>query len=133
MGDDGPTDAVINMYMCTREKSGCLPTSYLHESSIHGLGDHRLGQATADRCLLDLTCVPHQHVARTCHDGTSFWSTASPVTMVRSAMNPEFFRSDGFHEFDTVLHSKVQSLLLNTPKYADMRPTPGRQGKGGGG
>ena len=40
--------------------------------------------------------------------------------MTRSAMNPGFFRADGFHEFDTVLHAKLQNLLLDTPKYAVM-------------
>jgi hypothetical protein len=59
-------------------------------------------------------------VPRTCADGKSFTSAASPTTMTRSAMNPGFFRArDGFHEFDTVLNSKLQNLLL-TPKYADM-------------
>jgi len=109
------------MYTWTREGSARLPTSYLHGSLIRGFGDHGLGQATADRCLPALKCVPHQHVARTCGDGTSFTSAAIPTTMTRSAMNPGFFRAaDGFHEFDTVLHSKVQSLLLNTPQYAVM-------------
>jgi hypothetical protein len=109
------------MYMWTRERSRQLPTSFVHDGSIRGLGAPRLGQAAADRCLLDLTCVPHQHVARPCHDGTSFTTAASPATMVRSAMNPGFFRTaDGFHEFDTVLHSRVQNLLLDTPKYAVM-------------
>jgi hypothetical protein len=104
------------MYTWTREASGLLPTSY-----VHGLGDHRLGQATVDRCLLDLTCVPHEHVARKCHDGTSFTTAMSPTTMTRSAMNPGFFRAtDGFHEFDTVLHAKLQNLLLDTPKFAVM-------------
>ena len=36
-------------------------------------------------------------------------------------MNPCFFRaSDGFHQFDTVLDSKLQHLILDTPKYAVM-------------
>ncbi len=39
--------------------------------------------------------------------------------MMRAAMDPGFFRaSDGFHEFDTVLHAKLQSLVLT--KYAIM-------------
>jgi hypothetical protein len=59
-------------------------------------------------------------VPRTCADGKSFTSAASPTTMTRSAMNPGFFRADGFHNFDTVLHAKLQNLMLNTPKYAVM-------------
>jgi DNA-binding PadR family transcriptional regulator len=60
-------------------------------------------------------------VPRTCADGKSFTSAASPTTMTRSAMNPGFFRArDGFHEFDTVLHAKLQNLILDTPKYAVM-------------
>jgi len=59
-------------------------------------------------------------VPRICADGKSFTSAASPTTMTRSAMNPGFFRADGFHEIDTVLHAKLQNLLLDTPKYAVM-------------
>jgi len=60
-------------------------------------------------------------VPRICADGKSFTSAASSTTMTRSAMNPGFFRArDGFHEFDTVLHAKLQNLLLDTPKYAVM-------------
>ena len=109
------------MYIRTGEGLGRLPTSYLYESSLNRLGEYVLGQVTPDRaCLSALKCVPHQHVPRTCADGKSFTSAASPTTMTRSAMNPGFFRArDGFHEFDTVLHAKLQNLLL-TPKYAVM-------------
>jgi hypothetical protein len=80
-----------------------------------------LGEIMPDRpCLSSLKCVPHQHVPRTCTDGKSFVSAASPTTMRRSAMNPGFYRADGFHEFDTVLHAKLQNLILDTPQYAAM-------------
>jgi hypothetical protein len=86
------------------------------------MGAYALGQVTTDdTCLPVLKCVPHQHVRRTCSDGTSFVSAPAPTTMTRSAMNPGFFRpSDGFHEFDTVLHARLQNLILDTPKYAAM-------------
>lgn len=110
------------MYVRTSEALGPVPTSYLYDSSINGVGEDVLGQVTPDRaCLSRLKCVPHQHVPRTCADGKSFTSAASPTTVTRSAMNPGFYRaSDGFHEFDTVLHAKLQNLLLDTPKYAVM-------------
>jgi hypothetical protein len=109
------------MYVRTYEVFGGLPASYLYDSSINGVGECVLGQVTPDRaCLSALKCVPHQHVSRTCADGKSFTSAASPTTMTRSAMHPGFFRADGFHEFDTVLHAKLQNLLLDTPKYAVM-------------
>ena len=110
------------MYIHTGEGLGRLPTSYFYDSSINRLGEYLLGHVTPDRaCLSALKCVPHQHVPRTCADGKSFTSAASPTTMTRSAMNPGFFRaSDGFHEFDTVLHAKLQNLILDTPKYAVM-------------
>ena len=110
------------MYVRTSEGLGRLPTSYLYDSSINGVGEYVLGQVTPDRaCLSALKCVPHQHVPRICTDGKSLTSAASPTTMTRSAMNPGFYRaSDGFHEFDTVLHAKLQNLLLDTPKYAVM-------------
>src|SRR5262245_14789582 len=109
------------MYIRTSEGLGRLTTSYLYDSSINGVGEYALGQVTPDgACLFDLKCVPHQHVPRTCAGGKSFISAASPTTMTRSAMNPGFFRADGFHEFDTVLHAKLQNLLLDTPQYAVM-------------
>jgi hypothetical protein len=110
------------MYILTSKEFGQLPTTYLYDHSIKGVGKYVLGQVTPDRaCLSALKCVPHQHVPRTCADGKSLTSAASPTTMTRSAMNPGFFRaSDGFHEFDTVLYAKLQNLLLDTPKYAVM-------------
>lgn len=110
------------MYIRTSEGLGRLPTSYLYDSSINGVGEYVWGQVTPDRsCLSALKCVPHQYVPRTCADGKSFTSAASSTTMTRSAMNPGFFRAkDGFHEFDTVLHAKLQNLLLETPKYSVM-------------
>jgi hypothetical protein len=109
------------VYIRTGEGLGRLPRSYLYDSSINGVEGYVLGQVTPDACLSALKCVPHQHVLRTCADGKSFTSAASPTTMTRSAMNPGFFRArDGFHEFDTVLHAKLQNLLLDTPQYAVM-------------
>ncbi len=119
------------MYVRTREALGPVPTSYLCDSSINGVGEYVLGQVTPDRaCLSALKCVAHQHVLRTCADGKSFTSAASPTTMTRSAMNPGFFRADGFHEFDTVLHVKLQNLLLNTPKYAVMLADESKKKRG---
>jgi Beta-lactamase enzyme family len=104
------------MYVRTRDALGPVPTSYLYDSSINGVGEYVLGQVTPDHaCLSRLKCVPHQHVPHTCADGKLFTSAASPTTMTRSAMNPGFF-----HEFDTGLHAKLQNLLLDTPKYAVM-------------
>ena len=111
------------MYVKTSEALGPVSASYLYDSSIDGVGEHHvLGQVAPDRaCLSALKCAPHQHVPRTCVDGKSFTSAASPRTMTRSAMNPGFYRArDGFHQFDTVLHAKLQNLLLDTPKYAGM-------------
>ena len=94
---------------------------YHYPQSINGIGEY-VGEVAPDlACLSGLKCVPHQHVPRTCADGKSFTSAASPTTMTRSAMNPGFFRArDGFHEFDTVLDNKLQNLILNTPQYAVM-------------
>lgn len=94
---------------------------YRYPQPINGTGEYVLGQGAPDlACLSALKCVPHQHVPRACADGKSFTSAASPTTMTRSAMNPGFFRArDGFHEFDTVLHAKLQNLVF-TPKYAVM-------------
>ena len=110
---------------------GCVPrhTVVLRPKYSNSMADFRPDERPGEieekvgdgDCLLDLTCVPHQQVPRTCADGKSFTSAANPTTMTRSAMNPGFFRaSDGFHEFDTVLHAKLQNLLLDTPKYAVM-------------
>lgn|SRR5262249_2010930 len=119
------------MYIWTREGLGRLPTSYRCDPSI---GWYGLGQLIPDRgCLMDLKCAPHQHVLRFCADGKSFTSATSPTTMKRPAMNPGFFRtSDGFHEFDTVLHSKLQNLILNTPKYAAMLSAESRKNRAPG-
>ena len=47
--------------------------------------------------------------------------------MTRAAMNPGFFRArDGFHEFDTVLDSKLRNLILNNPKYSAMLAGPSK-------
>jgi hypothetical protein len=109
------------MYIRTSEGLGRPPTSYLYDSSINGVGEYVLGQVTPDRaCLSALKCVPHQHCPRTCADGKSFTSATTPTTMTSSAMNPGFYRADGFHKFDTALHAKLQNLLLDTPKYAVM-------------
>jgi hypothetical protein len=90
---------------------------YRYLQPTNGIGEHVLGQSAPDTsCLSALKCVPHQHVPRTCADGKTFTS-ASPRTMTRAAMNPGFFRvSDGFHEFDTVLNAKLQNLVVT--KYA---------------
>jgi hypothetical protein len=93
---------------------------YRYPQSINGTGEYVLGQAAPDfACLPALKCLPHQHVLRACADGKLFTSAAAPRTMMRAAMNPGFFRArDGFHEFDIVLHAKLQNLVLT--KYAAM-------------
>ena len=102
--------------------------SYLYDRSIHPVGEFSLGQAPAiPDCLPALKCVAHQHFARICKDGKSFVDAASPTTMTRAAMNPGFFRArDGFHEFDTVLDSKLRNLILNNPKYSAMLAGPSK-------
>lgn len=116
------------MYIRTGEGLGSLAATYLYDSSIARIGESLLGEpATNNACLPALKCVPHQHVPRICTDGKSFTSV-SPTTMTRSAMNPGFFRArDGFHEFDTVLHSKLQNLILNKPQYAAMLAESSKQ------
>ena len=116
------------MYIRTGEGPGSLPAAYLYDSSIDRIGEHLLGEtAPNNACLSALKCVPHQHVPRICNGGKLFTST-SPTTMTRSAMNPGFFRArDGFLEFDTVLHSKLQNLILNKPQYAAMLAEPSKQ------
>jgi hypothetical protein len=57
---------------------------YHYPQSINGLGEYALGQVAPDRgCLSALKCAPHRHVPRTCFDGKSFTSAASPTTMTR--------------------------------------------------
>ena len=128
------------MYIYDREPSGAqnrhrqapiLPRPsklYRYVQQTNGTGECVLGQPAPDlSCLSALKCVPHQHVPRTCADSKTFISAVSPTTMTRAAMNPGFFRaSDGFHEFDTVLHSKLQNLVL-TPKYAVMLAEESKQ------
>jgi hypothetical protein len=68
------------MYVRTHEALGRVPTSYLYESSIHGVGE----------IVRKPILLTHYHVRRVRHPRGGWWTVADASVMTATQMKPDF-------------------------------------------